>query len=405
MRRIITAILAVTLALTMALPTAADQNSDTSRKIYEEHTVVWSEAEGGKITLITTTEYDELATADQLSPAFRFEIAATSSATQLLSDETEKGKEALALAISGKRIPAGTVIQVEYGGGIDGSYPAQIGTPAKVIFCGTRTSILLSQVMPIIDMLNSIGESEKYSISADESANFRVLTDLDDVNGAMEYFTVMDSAYNERYETYDITMTRREKHFSVAENKELWYYTTTNISLGKNSGITVSHDGSKRGTEQFDKLFNSASSINVNSDEYYKLFNHGSNLIDVGTVLGVYWDGRILECYPPVLTGITEVTVTGLKTDIPLEDLELELQHLNDVFENEPLPAEADPITIGEPVNIPEGNLFQSSPYDNADKNPATGMDTVFAGTALIGVLAWVASLISLKRQKGTENK
>lgn len=404
MRKFITAIVTIALALTMAVPAAADQNSDTAKKSYEEHTVVWSEAEDGKITLITTTEYDELATADQLSPAFRFEIALTSSITQLLSDETEKGKEALALAMSGKRIPAGTVIRLEYGA-VDDSYPAQIGTPAKVTFCGTRTGILLSQVMPIIDMLNSIGENDKYSISPDESGNFRVLTDLDDVNGAMEYFTVMDSAYNERYETYDITMTRREKHFSVAENKEVWYYTTTNISLGKNSGITVSHDGSKRGTEQFDKLFNNSSSINVNSDEYYKLFNHGSNLIDVGTVLGVYWDGRILECYPPVLTGITEVTVTGLKTDIPLEDLELELQHLNDVFENEPLPAEAAPVAIGEPVNIPEGNLFQSSTYDNADKNPATGMDTVFAGTALVGVLAWVASLISLKRQKGTENE
>lgn len=383
MRRIITAILAVTLALTMALPTAADQNSDTSRKIYEEHTVVWSEAEGGKITLITTTEYDELATADQLSPAFRFEIAATSSATQLLSDETEKGKEALALAISGKRIPAGTVIRLEYGGGIDGSYPAQIGTPAKVIFCGTRTSILLSQVMPIIDMLNSISESEKYSISADESANFDIVTD----------FTVVGSVYNEKTKRCDLAISMKEKHFSVAENKDLWYYTTTNISVDvsadEGSGIDVSNDGTKKGKQEWDNLFNR------------------NGYVTYGTVIELRWDGTILESYPPALCGISRVTFTGKQTDYSREEIDQERNNMNAMFigDTPHYPAEADPVAIGEPVNIPEGNLFQSSPYDNADKNPATGMDTVFAGTALIGVLAWVASLISLKRQKGTENK
>lgn len=364
MRKIITAILAITLALTMAIPmSAADQNSDTSRKRYEEHTVVWSEAEGGKITLITTTEYDELPTADQISPAFRFEINATGSITQLLSDETEKGEEALALAMSGKRIPAGTVIRVDYGGGIDDSYPAQIGTPAKVIFCGTRTGILLSQVTPIIDMLNSISENDKYSISPEESENFDIVT----------YFTVVGSTYNEKTKRCDLAISMKEKHFSVAENKDLWYYTTANISVDvsaeEGSGIDVSNDGTKKGKQEWDNLFNR------------------NGYVTYGTVIELRWNGMIMETYPPKLCGIRRVTFTGKQTDYSREEIDQERNEMNAMFLDENhYPDEANPISDS-----------KTDSDSKADTNPATGTENVFAGAALIGVLAWVVSVAGMK--------
>lgn len=370
MKRIITVIMTIVLALTMALPASA--NGAGATVFTEEHTVVWSETDGTKLKLITTTEYEELATADQISPAFYFEISALSSATQLLSDGTEKGDELLKLAAESKKIPAGTVITLQYGG-VDDSYPSQI-TPSKVTFCEKRTTILLSQALPIIDVLNGLSESEKYSISNEERGNFRTLSTLSDEENTIGYFTVIDSKYNEKTEKYSVTMTRREQ---VSGGDGTPRYTTASLTVSKDA---LTHDGSSRGAAQFEKL----------SDD---------SAIDVGTVLEIHWDGVFMETYPAQLCAVTEVKITGIKTDLTDSEIKSEAANVNGLSDGDFEPSPAPPI----PTNVEV--LDSGSSADDNDRNPATGVDTVFAGAALIGILAWVVSLISIKRENSAKNK
>lgn len=366
-------ILAAIIALTCSTAVFADNTTSPETQpesnngnsgvciFVEEQTVIWSEAKDGEITLITAPEYDELPQSG-VAAAVRI-VLKTDSLPELRSDGSSQSNRAMEDVKNGKRIAAGTVIRVEFNGAVDDSWPAGYGTIYSITFTKNRTPMTVYAAKAILDELNDISDIDKYYLPDEEVTNFDVVSN----------FVVVGAVKNDKTGRIDLAISSRQKHFSVAENQERWYYTTSNISVGGDSVISLSSDGTEVGHKQYT---NCTSGMPV----------------ALGTVVSVRWSGLIAEVYPPDLCGIKEICFTGKTTDYTAEDIEQERKAMNEVFEGgDHYPAIANP---GQEF-IPSAENTNGS----KDSNPKTGREEIFGDIALLGTVFWVLAVIALRNK------
>ena len=187
--------------------------------------------------------------------------------------------------------------------------------------------------------------------------------------GESALFTVVGIRFDSDNKATELALSCKELHYSESEGREIYYYTTTNVTVypGSETSVMLLSDGSERGNALLE-------SISAFED------------IPLGAVVEVTWSGMIAETYPPQLEGISAICFTEADTDYTDEEIEAERSAMNEMRSDGikyPEPS------TGQPEPAPEEN-------DPTDTNPKTGASEI---VALVGVLAWGACVVAGKER------
>ena len=187
--------------------------------------------------------------------------------------------------------------------------------------------------------------------------------------GERALFTVVGIRFDSDNRAVELALSRKESHYSESEGREIYYYTTTNVTVypGSETSVMLLNDGSEQGNALL-------KSISAFED------------IPLGAVVEVTWSGMIAETYPPQLEGISAICFTGADTDYTDEEIEAERSAMNEMR--------------SEGIKYPEPSAGQPEPApeepDPTDTNPKTGASEI---VALVGVLAWGACVVAGKEK------
>lgn len=187
--------------------------------------------------------------------------------------------------------------------------------------------------------------------------------------GERALFTVVGIRFDSDNRAVELALSRKESHYSESEGREIYYYTTTNVTVypGSETSVMLMSDGSERGNALLER-------ISAFED------------IPLGAVVEVTWSGMIAETYPPQLEGISAICFTGADTDYTDEEIETERSAMNEMR--------------SDGIKYPEPSAEQPEPApeenDPSDTNPKTGASEI---VALVGVLAWGACVVAGKER------
>ena len=194
--------------------------------------------------------------------------------------------------------------------------------------------------------------------------------------GESALFTVVGIRFDSDNKAAELALSRKESQYSESEGREIYYYTTTNVTVypGSETSVMLLSDGTERGNALLESL---------------SAFKD----IPLGTVVEVTWSGMIAETYPPQLEGISAICFTGADTDYTDEEIEAERSAMNEMRSDgikypEPSTGQPEPASE-EPEPAPEEP-------DPTDTNPKTGASEI---VALVGVLAWGACVVAGKEK------
>ena len=192
--------------------------------------------------------------------------------------------------------------------------------------------------------------------------------------GERALFTVVGIRFDSDNKAAELALSCKELHYSESEGREIYYYTTTNVTVypASETSVMLLSDGTERGNALLESL---------------SAFKD----IPLGAVVEVTWSGMIAETYPPQLEGISAICFTGADTDYTDEEIEAERSAMNEMRSDGIKYPEP---TAEEPEPAPEEPEPAPEEPDPTDTNPKTGASEI---VALVGVLAWGACVVAGK--------
>lgn len=363
---------------------------------------------------------------------------------EVKSDGSERGDYALSLALKGEPVPLGTVVEIEWSGLVQETFPPSLVGVVSYTFTGKYTDYSYSDIISQLNIMNEMrDDSVKYPVP-DES-------EVENCYYRAEYTVLKTTtASKPDYEEYGIYTPSMILIRKVGSGR----YSDI-ISIGVNANeMCVTRDN------------------DIEAKGIYETYisNHE---VPQGTVVEVVWSGATLESYPGLLEDVVEIKFTSKASEYTAEELAKEeydykhafdiivegsdndgdtvssssggdypamIMHDNTVYElvgeaavnvaEESVIGYTTSYTDGTPVHEGETNfsretglkyasaelngvrgiavhyegswhffkpVYDMAPVPPAEDNPKTGTSDVFAAIALAGILAWVAAVTATK--------
>ena len=444
MRKLTSIILAAIILLTLSLPISANE----TELVKSCMTVVGCryDAESGFYEIALSSRSSIYAVYDNL---YRWYYTTSNMGfylndkrtVEVKSDGSDRGDYAISLALKGEPVPLGTVVEIEWSGLVQETFPPSLVGVVSYTFTGQYTDY---SYIDIISQLNSMNEMR------------------DDY---IKYPVPKESEVNNCYYRAEYTVLKTTPA-SEPDYAEYGFYTPSMILIRK------------VGSGQYTDIISigvDANEMCVTRDndpaakEIYETYI-SNRAVPQGTVVEVVWEGSTLDSYPGLFVDAVEIKFTSKTSEYTAEELAKEeyeydhafddvtvgdtvstassgdypamIMHDNTVYElvgatsleisDDLIIGYTTSYTDGTPVHEGETNFsreiglkyasaelngvrgiavhyedswhffkpaYDMAPVAPADDNPKTGTADIFAGIALAGVLAWVGAVVTIKRK------